>query len=410
MLILPNGCWCSTPAVSPKNWKSAKSSMKKQWVVRCRFYDPSVLDSETGLPAPHQMAVRGMNHLHEWQERVEFSKKLLSEMNHALKEEGYNPRTEKCTPPPPEIIYEIDRQMPVAKALQAAFDRLDPMPSLRNIKSTLKYVKRAIAALNYNELQICQVTKRHVRYILEQCGKTNPRWSSNRWNHYRTDLYTLFSVLDGVEAIDHNPVIKVQIKDVIQGIRDTLTPKEREKVAEELPKYPDFQRFLHIFFHSGARETELMRLQKKHVDLENQRFKVLVLKGGQSKEKWRTIETAALPWWREIMAWAPGRESYLFSSQFLPGPTPGDPVYISKFYRKNFKEKLGITADFYALKHLHATEVTDKVHARLKEAEEVAARKAGHVDTEMMKRVYDVRYQERLHDELKVNTLVFSPS
>lgn len=49
-----------------------------------------------------------------------------------------------------------------------------------------------------------------------------------------------------------------------------------------------------IFFYSGARITELMRLKVHQVGLEEQKFKVLVLKG---KINWdyRTIRDIALP-------------------------------------------------------------------------------------------------------------------
>jgi integrase len=51
---------------------------------------------------------------------------------------------------------------------------------------------------------------------------------------------------------------------------------------------------MHIFFHSGARLTELMRLQVQDVDLRNQVFKLIVKKGRMSKEVLRLIKDIAL--------------------------------------------------------------------------------------------------------------------
>jgi len=54
MIILPLSCTCSDLKVYPKNWMSAKVSIKKDWYVYYRFYDP-VFDSICSLPVPKNL-------------------------------------------------------------------------------------------------------------------------------------------------------------------------------------------------------------------------------------------------------------------------------------------------------------------------------------------------------------------
>ena len=47
MIILPLSCTCSDLKVFPKNWMSAKVSIKKDWYVYYRFYDPVFKENPT---------------------------------------------------------------------------------------------------------------------------------------------------------------------------------------------------------------------------------------------------------------------------------------------------------------------------------------------------------------------------
>ena len=55
MIILPLSCTCSDLKVFPKNWMSAKVSIKKDWYVYYRFYDPVFKENPTykkGMSCP----------------------------------------------------------------------------------------------------------------------------------------------------------------------------------------------------------------------------------------------------------------------------------------------------------------------------------------------------------------------
>ncbi len=46
MISLPNGCHCSEMTVFPKNWDKPGSSVKKDWYLSYRFYDPSRVNTK----------------------------------------------------------------------------------------------------------------------------------------------------------------------------------------------------------------------------------------------------------------------------------------------------------------------------------------------------------------------------
>jgi integrase len=103
-----------------------------------------------------------------------------------------------------------------------------------------------------------------------------------------------------MEIVSNNYIRDIKKRKTTKYLRQVLTPDERVLVNGYLEsQYPSFHRFLHIFFHSGARIAEIMRMKVKDIDLPNQRYKVIIKKGGNYHEVWKTIKTIALPYWIE---------------------------------------------------------------------------------------------------------------
>jgi len=122
-----------------------------------------------------------------------------------------------------------------------------------------------------------------------------------------------------MEAIEHDPVTPIKKQGTTKRIRPTLTKEERATVNRHLKaKYYTLWRFMHIFFHSGSRESELMRLKKEDVNLKRQQFKVMVKKGGVYREEWRTIKDIIVPLWMEVYNEAKAGQ-VLFSKFMRPG-------------------------------------------------------------------------------------------
>lgn len=158
--------------------------------------------------------------------------------------------------------------------------------------------------------------------------------------------------------------------------------------------YPSFYRFLQIFFHSGARESELLRLKTEDVNLDEQYFRITVFKRKMLVEEKRPIKKIALPFWNEILKLA-SPDQFLFSKNLEPGKYSISPAQVTRRWRVHIKNKLGITADFYSLKHLNLDEVTEQLSPLM------ASALAGHISTKMVEEVYAVGHKERVIQKIR---------
>lgn len=411
MIQLPHGCYCTgiagdpkkgTPdelPVHPQNWRSSKASLKKKWYIQYRYYDP---ENKVGKFKDGKLRIikTGINTFKTLTGRQKAVRHLMETELYLLKTERYNPITNRIMSA--EHVYDVDPRTPLVQALQFALENLDGVKGTKqDAKSVLKYVGLAALEIGYSRLPVCEVSKKHIKILLEYMKRKDPSFSDKKFNRYRSNLYMLFSILEDVEAVQHNPCEKVKRKKVIKRKRITLTPEERKTVSEYLLKHnPDFHRFVHIFYHSGGRETELVSLQGKDVDLHSQVYTAIVKKGIEYREVERTIKNIALPLWQHAMQ-SCGPEDYLFSKGLRPGPVKIDASQINRRWKRWVKDKLGITADFYSLKHSNTTETVDKVFEQIKEAQKVAAEQNAHTTGKMVATVYDIKSKERMHEELK---------
>ncbi|MBK7885448.1 MAG: tyrosine-type recombinase/integrase [Chitinophagaceae bacterium] len=207
----------------------------------------------------------------------------------------------------------------------------------------------------------------------------------------------LFSQLVELEAIDTNPVRDISKEKIVTNLRTLLTTDQRKKIDEHFAKIdPGYQRFLHIFFHSGARPKELLCIKKEDVNLENQTYKITVIKGKYKREELRPIKNVALPYWQDIVNKATIGQ-YLFGRTLQPGDKPTTRDYITKKWQREVKDKnkLNIQADLYSLKHSNLDETAAELS--LKEASMMA----GHTSTVITMKHYAIGEKERQNNRLK---------
>jgi integrase len=385
MLQLPNGCRCSgipgdsekkiadELSVKPKNWKSAKAPVKKPWYIQYRFYDPSPdfkKEHPTGLLV---IAKGGINNFKTAIERRSATRLLMAEILFMLQKEGYNP-WKKVIAGSENGTKALSPNTLIIEAMEIAQKEIKTC--VGDIKSVLKYTIPAIIECRFQYLQVSEFRRRHMRIVLDHVKKSKqlaatqkPKpgqqkantWSANTFNYYRAHLQMVFEKLIEYDVIEANPLDKIKKEKYITPEREVLTTEERAFVNSYLKasKYT-FWRFLQIFFHSGARETEMMRVQGKHVDLEKQRFKVEIRKKQTVKWVWKTIKTIALPLWKEAIEGA-GPEDYIFAKGLKPGPIAIDSSQITRRWRVHIKKPFGITKDFYSLKASNLDEISEEL-------------------------------------------------
>lgn len=342
--------------------------------------------------------IKGMNRLTTLTEKQDMIRTLVEYELELLQVRGWNYITKTYS-----VVNdsEITEHTPVLTALQYAFTKIQAEPTTKaSIKSCLKFITSAMVDLQYDRMRIGDIRRKHLKLVLDKCGKD----SASSYNHYRSYLTMFFKELVEIEAIDSNPARDISKKRDTRRMRQELTKEQRKAVREYLQaNKPEFWTFVHIFFHSGSRITELLRVKAEDVDIKGQQFKVLIKKGQQSREEWRPIKDIALPDWEKVLAMAE-KTDYLFSEGLLPGPSTIRPEQVgrrwNKLKRPADKGGLGITADLYSLKHSNLDE-TDAALSKHRESIKETARMAGHTTPIITMTTYAKGHKGRKDDTLK---------
>lgn len=393
MMLLPNGCTCSEPTVYPADWeKGGAQLLKKKWYVQYWFRDPAFKEK---WPNGRPCKVKGMNDFKTLAERRHATRFIMQRILQLLKD-GYNPNRRQVVRPVSTDAYDIDKFTPFETALKKTASQLKTSEATkRDISSALKTINQTIRHLGYDTLMISEVKTKYVIHILESAHILNSKYTDNTFNKYRTYLMMLFKQMVKIGVVDINPVIQIDKKQTLRKIRKTLTEKERKTVNDHLKaNHYSFWRFIQIFFHSGAREIELLAVQFEDVHIDKQYVKYVVKKGKRYAEVLRPIKNIALPYWREVVEMAqPG--DYLFSVGLVPGEKKIIRDQVTRRWRVHVKEKLKITADLYSLKHSNTTEIV-----RLLDNKKAALLNA-HTSTDMVDTVYDVEKGPREFKELR---------
>lgn len=410
-LNLPNGCWCSHPEVSPKNWNSKGASTDQDWFIQYRFYDPKILDPKTGMPKGHQIRAKGMNEYKDLTTRRQICKALIKNEIERLQFLAYHPVRGRFIPEIKSHL-EITPNTPFIDALWFAYDKLDCVKETKyDIKSILKSVQGAAKLMDISNRPVELITRKYFVAMFEKIRSLNKRFSPNRQNMYRAYLIKLYKILIEYEAVDINPLRDIEKKRVVKKKRLTTTLEERIAIDNYLHKnHYRYWRFMHLFFAGGARITEMMELQGKHVDLAGQRFMTTTKKGASHREVMHTIKTNVLYLWKEAMDGC-GQNDFVFGYDLKPCATQVKADSINKKWRKWVKnskteplKSMKIKADFYSLKHTHTSQIS-----RLS-GEEIAAGHDGHTTTAMVRSIYNYDREEQIHKAVKdlPNTLTGS--
>ncbi len=385
MINLPNNCRRSAFIIHPKNWDKKDADITTTWYLKYRFY-------EEGKPVK-PVKIRCANDTKILAERQVFVHDAVKQLTEDLAA-GYNPNLKDFTV---EHLGDITPDTLFFHALQYALDNAPFIPETKKeIEWVLRNTKKAADACNYLHLSIGTIRRKHIKMILDKCKKLNPELSNNSYNVFRKYLYKLFKILKQYEAVELNPVDGIEKLAVISPIRPSLSEGDEILLDKYLIKnYPSLRRFMHIFYQSGCRIKEIMRLQAKDVYLNRQEFKITTFKGRKYKEELKAINNDVLHLWQELMKGIKPND-YLFGEGLEPAATPIKAYQIHKRWNRLIKKPLGIEADFYSLKHSKITAVNDKA-----KDSDLSKQLTGHSKNDVIAKVYDLNANQRRLDELK---------
>ena len=391
MKSLPYDCSCTDAWVSPKNWKTitGKKALTINWYVQCVFYDPLFKEKyPKGFPFRKKL-----NKFKTVEQRKAAAEFYIDEISKLFEVKGYNPITKKYMIPETKPAQgTLHPKLNFTEALKIAY------PLLTVSDGVKKEIKRIIAKMEKlaNELKIefpiCEIHSGHIRDLLDPLDLT-----PNEYNKFLTHLSIVLSDLVERRIVFHNPIKDIRKKKTIKKIRETLEVSELQKIFKILKNnYYTFFRYGMIFFHSGARTAELFRVQKKHVNLAKQEYKITIRKGNAYREVIKVILPNALPFWTEIINECTNDDDFLFTRNLQPSLIPTQPYQITKRWKRLVKDKLDVTADFYALKHLFLDELDKASEAHSNLSKNMASHTTNITET-----VYLVGREKRKNEALK---------
>lgn len=397
MKYLPFDCSCTNVWVSPKNWQTitGKKALTANWYVQCFFYDP-LFKKEYPKGFTYR---KKLNKFKTVEERKAAVKYLLEEIPKLFEEKGFNPITKKFMIEPiaePQLDSEIGPETPFLVALDFVYNKLDVAKTTNNdIRLVLLHFKKSAEQLRYNELAIKDVKRKHIRYIIDNLEETNGKFSGHKFNKYRGYLQLIFRELLEFEVVESNIINDIRKRPQLKSIREVLKQEERILVNNHLKdKYPEFWLFTVIFFHSGGRITELLSVKVGDVNIENQKYKVLIKKGKQYVWVERVIKNNTLVLWQKAI-FGGKKTDFVFSVGLKPGEKQIRREQINRRWKVHVKDKLAITADFYSLKHLNLDETVALLSMK------DAAAMANHKSTKMLENHYAIGESERQFERLK---------
>lgn len=335
------GCSYTEFWVSPANWqKATKKDLDKEWYVQCTFFDPRY-EKKYPKGFPYRKKANRPNTIEERKEMISF---LLKNIPKQLND-GYNPIIKKYMHLQKEGLYP---DLHFIEAFRRALEiKTGTKSHLYNIKCAIDRLEKASEVLEMQNIKVKDLRRVDLKRMLDWLQLPDKYY--NRFVIYFSSLYR---ELIEYECCESNITRDIYPKKTFKEPRLVLEKNELDKVKEHLEEhYPDFYRYMMIFLYSGARNTELFRLQRKDVDLDKQEFVILLEKGGQYKRCTKVILSPALEYWKEVCEECQSPDDYLFSLNFVPNKKIGHTEIVTRFWKRNVKDKLGVDADFYALKH-----------------------------------------------------------
>ena len=280
-------------------------------------------------------------------------------MEHTLDVLHFNPLTK---------VYMNDRSCDLhpglyfVDALEKAYQKLEKVYKTehhkKQVRCMIARIKKVQYAARIDLVRISEIRTWHIKNMLDVMDLTN-----SVYNKFRSYLMGLFKELAQFGCVQSNYVRDISKREENPVVRKILTQEKFDFVFKYLQEnLPEFFRYAAIFHYSGARSSELMRLKRQDVDLENREFHVLVMKGRRQHWETKAIIPAAVPFWESLLHESIYEDEFLFSLFQCPGEVEVSPRAITqKWYdhvKKSNKIKdddgniITVDEDFYSLKHL----------------------------------------------------------
>ncbi|MDI1254595.1 MAG: site-specific integrase [Flavobacterium sp.] len=348
-----------------------KKALDKSWYI---FY--SFRDAETSKLKRMPNIKGGANRFKTKTERLNYLSMLRDTLEFLL-EQGFNPYEDNDLTLLNEETQKIDKSIKektptqkevIAKPIEVLSDSLSIKDAF---DFALKIKKNSVSDTTYNNFElrirkfkksldetkpITYVTKKVVNdYLNTILNDTSAR---NR-NNTRTDLSSLFQVLEDNEIISENIIKKINVLKSNPERNKTYTPEMQKDIYDHLEKNdPLLLLFIKFVCYNFLRPVEVCRLRIKDIDLID---KKLYLKTKNKKVKIKIIPKILIDDLPDLSVLNP--EHYLFTPTGLGNEWEATENNRRDNFSKRFKEvvkvpfKLGIDYGMYSFRHTFITKL-----------------------------------------------------
>ncbi|UAM97276.1 tyrosine-type recombinase/integrase [Polaribacter litorisediminis] len=359
-----------------------KDALERPWYVYFLFRNPA-----TGKLKRQPNIKAGANKYKTKRERYAFLKTMQQSLLELL-EYGFNPYEDnskleeslfsseeiKTTDEtstkeqPTEVVPQAERIIPQTtqeepgKSIGESISfTLDLKVSMMNKNSFVQYKSRIglfekwLKANNYYNNPVSFITK---KFVTEYLNDVLKRTSARTRNNTRTDIASMFQLLEDNEWIRVNFVRRIPKLKSIPKRNKTYTPKQEEDIYAYLEKNDPFLLlFIQFVSYNFLRPIEICRLKVEDIDIENKRMYI--------KAKTKPVQKKIIP--KILLEKLPDlsekdSKANLFGRYEIGEPWDAEPINKRSEFSKRFKSvkdhlKLGTDYGIYSFKHTHVTKL-----------------------------------------------------
>lgn len=368
--------------------KEKKAALQKPWYLYFSYRDPK---TNTLKRQPNIKA--GVNKLKTKRERYSFlrtmQKALLQlleygfnpyEDNSDLEASIFSPETKPLKKPDVKIstievseeIVKVElkkensnKEEPIKTTIKNAIKlTLDLKVNMMNknsfvqFNSRIKLFEKWLQKKGYHENFIDFISK---RIVVDYLNDVLIRTSARNRNNSRTDIASMYQLLEDNEIIEHNFVRKISVLKSTPIRNKTYTPKQEKAINEYLQKNdPHLFLFTKFISYSILRPIEICRLKVEDVDVED---KKLYIKAKNKPVQIKIIPEILLNLLPDLSKLDP--KAFLFGRYEIVASWEAEETNKRNEFSARFKKvkdhlNLGQEYGMYGLKHTYMTKLYRK--------------------------------------------------
>ena len=353
-----------------------EKALSKKWFIYYSYRDPKTNKLKR---QPHIKA--GVNKLKTKRERISFLKTMQRALLQLL-QAGFNPyqdnsllEAELFGEEKPKVTSEDSfalsekaqksakqKEEVIETSIDKAFELgLELKENLMNQNSFTKYksrINRFSKWLQKNGYKKQSISTLNKKIIIEYLNEVLQASSARNRNNTRTDISSLFQVLEDNELIPENYVKKINVLKSIPKRNKTYTPKLQEDIYNYLEdEDKHLLLFIQFVSYNFLRPIEVCRLRIEDIDVID---KKLYVKAKNSPVKIKIIPEILLEQLPNLSMKNP--KSFLFSQREIGGIWDIDETNKRDHFTKRFKKikkhfELGKEYGLYSFRHTFITKL-----------------------------------------------------